>query len=215
MFSSSSELAVSTRCVALFSTGSDSPVKAACATNRSLAVRMRQSAGIMSPADSSTTSPGTRSASGSSMRREPLACGATPSARRTSPSEGSPASLRSTVAVFCTIALSASAARLERRSCAKRSSVEMTTIEPMMMTPRQDWSSGSAIQTSVTHDSEASAVSSRLKGLRYEYHRWTYQRSGASWSTSLRPCRSRAALAWASLRPPARLPKRWNSVSVS
>ncbi|KAG1434404.1 hypothetical protein G6F57_021599 [Rhizopus arrhizus] len=66
MFSSSSELPVSTRWTACFSTGSDSPVRAACAMKRSLAFRMRQSAGIMSPAESSTTSPGTSSASGTS-----------------------------------------------------------------------------------------------------------------------------------------------------
>ncbi|MNU50334.1 hypothetical protein D3C71_392970 [compost metagenome] len=66
MFSSSSELPVSTCWAMCFSTGRDSPVSAACATNRSFAFRMRQSAGTMSPAESSMTSPGTSSASGTS-----------------------------------------------------------------------------------------------------------------------------------------------------
>ena len=44
-----------------FSTGMDSPVIADCDTNKSLAVSTRQSAGIMSPADSQITSPGTNS----------------------------------------------------------------------------------------------------------------------------------------------------------
>ena len=42
-----------------FSTGKLSPVSELCVTNRSFAATMRTSAGIMSPAASSTTSPGT------------------------------------------------------------------------------------------------------------------------------------------------------------
>ena len=49
---------------AIFSTGSDSPVIADWLTNRSLAVSRRQSAGIMSPADSTMMSPCTSCADG-------------------------------------------------------------------------------------------------------------------------------------------------------
>ena len=45
----------------VFSTGMDSPVSVAWMTNRSLAERSRTSPGIMSPAESLTTSPGTSS----------------------------------------------------------------------------------------------------------------------------------------------------------
>ena len=166
MFSSSSGLADCTRGDICFSTGSDSPVSAACATKRSLAFRMRQSAGTMSPAESSTTSPGTRSASGTSRCCDPVACKAAPKKRRPLPASGDPASLRRTVAVLRTIAFRASAARFERCSCTKRSTVEISTIEPMIATAVQDWSSGAAMRTSVSHDRTASAVSSRLNGLR-------------------------------------------------
>jgi hypothetical protein len=50
-----------------FSIGSDSPVRLACMTNRSLEEITRRSAGIMSPAESFTTSPGTRSLRGTSV----------------------------------------------------------------------------------------------------------------------------------------------------
>ena len=52
-----------------FSTGIDSPVIAAWLTNRSLALSTRQSAGIMSPADSTIRSPGTSCLIGSSIHR--------------------------------------------------------------------------------------------------------------------------------------------------
>jgi hypothetical protein len=51
---------------AVFSTGSDSPVSTACVTKRSFAESRRTSAGIMSPAESFTMSPGTRSRMGTS-----------------------------------------------------------------------------------------------------------------------------------------------------
>ena len=56
---------------AVFSTGSLSPVSAAWVTNRSLAVMMRTSAGIMSPAESFTMSPGTTSSMGISRPASP------------------------------------------------------------------------------------------------------------------------------------------------
>ena len=79
---------------------------------------------------------------------------------------GSAGSLRRTVAVFCTMAFRASADRLERRSCANRNTVEISTMDPMMMAAVQDWSSGSAMRTSVIHDRIARAVNNRLNGLR-------------------------------------------------
>ena len=51
-----------------FSTGMASPVSADWFTNRSLAESTRKSAGIMSPADTCTTSPGTRRSIGTSTR---------------------------------------------------------------------------------------------------------------------------------------------------
>ena len=59
-------LACSLFSAANFSTGNDSPVRLAWMRNRSLHDSNRTSAGIMSPAESSTTSPGTRLAIGSS-----------------------------------------------------------------------------------------------------------------------------------------------------
>ena len=88
-----------------FSTGSDSPVKAAWEMNRSRAVSRRQSAGIMSPADSSSTSPSTSFLIGTSRRP-----------------------CRITVAVLLTSAFSDSAARLDRCSCTKRSAVLSATM---------------------------------------------------------------------------------------
>ena len=74
MLSSSSGFTVpASRCSVNFSTGMDSPVMAACATNRSLAESTRQSAGTMSPAESTITSPGTSRRIGSSIRRSALA----------------------------------------------------------------------------------------------------------------------------------------------
>src|SRR5471030_2798195 len=109
MLSRSSGLLVSLSCWrGNFSTGIDSPVMAAWLTNRSLALSTRQSAGIMSPAESTIRSPGTSCLIGSSMRCAPW---------------------RMTVAVLLTIAFSASAAWLDLASCQNRSKVERTTME--------------------------------------------------------------------------------------
>ena len=115
-----------------FSTGSDSPVSADCAMNRSRAASTRQSAGIMSPADSSTRSPGT-------SWRIGISCGV----------------CRSTVAVLLTIALSSSAARIERCSWTKRIAVLSTTIAPMTIV---------VFRSAVAYETSASVVSSRLNG---------------------------------------------------
>ena len=94
----------------------------------------------MSPADSQSTSPATSSRIGTSTR----SAGPSPSA------------LRNTVAVLLTIALSFSAARLERFSWMKRSSVEIPTMLPITT---------AASTSSVNQEMLASTVSSRLKGL--------------------------------------------------
>jgi hypothetical protein len=60
--------AADSRARANFSTGSDSPVKAAWLRNKSLALTTRMSAGMRSPAASWTSSPGTSSRMGSSSR---------------------------------------------------------------------------------------------------------------------------------------------------
>ena len=97
---SSGFICCGSRVRATFSTGRDSPVSDACATNRSRAWMIRKSAGIMSPAASFTRSPGTSWSMGSSIQAF------------------SPRSLitRDTVAVLLTIAFSASAALVERAS---------------------------------------------------------------------------------------------------
>ena len=102
----------------------DSPVMAACETNKSLAVSTRQSAGIMSPADSRIRSPGTSSLMASSTCRVPVPSGRLP---------------RSTVAVLLTMALSASAALLDLPSCQKRSSVDSATMLPITRAPFMSW----------------------------------------------------------------------------
>ncbi len=89
-----------------FSTGNDSPVNAPWMTNRSLAETSRTSPGIMSPAASLTTSPGTTWLTGTSVGR--------PSRR--------------TVAVTLIIALSFAAAASARASCTKRRTRPRTTI---------------------------------------------------------------------------------------
>ena len=82
-----------------FSTGNDSPVSVAWMMNKSLAAISRTSPGIMSPADSFTTSPGTSCCSGISF--------------------GWPS--RTTVAVTLIIALSLAAALSAVVSCTNRS----------------------------------------------------------------------------------------------
>ena len=115
--SSGAVAAASLRGCSNFSTGSDSPVIEAWPTNRSLAESTRRSAGIMSPADSASTSPGTSWRIGSSTRSCP----------------------RSTVAVLLTISLSRSAARFDLPSCQKRSSVESTTMVAMTAVLLRSW----------------------------------------------------------------------------
>ena len=112
--SSGASLAV--RRSANFSSGSDSPVRAACAMKRSRAPSTRQSAGIMSPAERTTTSPGTRRLIGISRR-----------------------TWRSTVALLLTIAFSASAARVERCSWTKRIAVLRSTITPITKAALASW----------------------------------------------------------------------------
>jgi hypothetical protein len=108
--SRSSAAAWPARSRANFSTGSASPVSADWLTNKSLAISTRQSAGIMSPADNATRSPGTSSRIGSSTRRAPAMAGSKSAAIR-----GDEAG-RSTVAVLLTIARRRSADWLERAS---------------------------------------------------------------------------------------------------
>lgn len=64
---------------------------------------------------------------------------------------------RSTRAVLPTSAFSRSAARFERPSCTKRISVDSNTIAPITTV---------ALMSSVSQDTAASTVSSRLNGLR-------------------------------------------------
>ncbi|CCK00744.1 hypothetical protein BN130_3539 [Cronobacter malonaticus 507] len=102
-----------------FSTGSDSPLSIAWLMNRSREAISRKSAGIKSPAERYTISPGTSSSTGIS---------------RFSPSRLLTVR-RSTVAVVLTIDFSACAALLVRNSCQNRSRPLSMTIVTMMMTP--------------------------------------------------------------------------------
>ena len=105
----------------VFSTGALSPVKLAWLTNRSLASRMRTSAGIISPADRRTTSPTTRSSMGISDSAPPS---------------------RITVQVVVIMDSSFSAALPLLDSCTKRSVPEITTMVRMMVTVMGSKSSG-------------------------------------------------------------------------
>ena len=89
-----------------FSTASLSPVSADWLINRSLAMRIRRSAGIISPAERYTRSPTTISSMGSSAFSPP----------------------RSTQAVVWSIPISFSATFPLRVSCTKRRVPEMTTM---------------------------------------------------------------------------------------
>ena len=89
-----------------FSTGRDSPVRLAWMMNRSLLESRRRSAGIMSPADKRTMSPGTSSDSGTSRAEPP----------------------RITVAVTRIMAFSLAAAVLALVSWTKRNATPKTTI---------------------------------------------------------------------------------------
>lgn len=146
---------------------------AAWLTNRSLAASTRQSAGTMSPADSTIRSPGTSRVMFSSCCTLvlPAALSSLLSLRR------------STVAVLLTSALSRSAARWERPSCTKRISVDSTTMLPITTV---------ALASSVSQETAASAVSSRLKGFWYDCHRCSQAGRGFSCSTSLGPTRADA-----------------------
>ena len=105
-FPSSGEAGATVSRASNFSTGRDSPVRLAWMMNRSLLESSRRSAGIMSPADMRTMSPGTNSDSGTS---------------RTSPP-------RITVAVTRIMAFNLAAAVLALASWTKRSATPKTTI---------------------------------------------------------------------------------------
>src|SRR5680860_153505 len=100
--------------VSSFSTGSDSPVNVPCEMNKSFAAMRRTSAGIMFPAESFTTSPGTNCMSGTSS--------SLPS--------------RTTLAVTLIIAFSFSAAASALASCTKRSDTPRITIKAITVPAR-------------------------------------------------------------------------------
>ena len=114
--------------------------------NRSRALRTRQSAGTMSPADKATRSPATRPRTGSSWwaRGRPLSA----------PAGNAPGPRRITLAVLVTSARRPSAARCERPSCTKRITVLSSTITAMTTV---------ALASALTKDSSASKVSSRVE----------------------------------------------------
>jgi hypothetical protein len=113
-FNSVGELTIVVSASWNFSTGNDSPVRLPCTMKRSFAESTRTSPGIMSPAESLMTSPGTRSRSGISF--------------------GAPS--RSTVAVTWFMALSLAAAVSARASCTKRSPTLSTTMAAITVPAR-------------------------------------------------------------------------------
>ena len=125
-----------------FSTGIDSPVRLDWMRNRSLAAISRTSAGIMSPAESLTKSPGTTSRKGTSW--------------------GWP--LRIAVAVTRIIALSLAAASSARDSWTNRRPTPRTTIETITQPAR-----ASALRKE-TSDRTPSRITSGLRRARSSRH---------------------------------------------
>lgn len=181
----SARLALTLPSVSYFSTGSASPVRMAWLMNRSRDCSSRMSAGIMSPACSSTISPGTSSFIGNSRRA------------------GSPDTLprRTTVAVLRTIDLSFSAARPKRYSWMNRSSPLIVTMVNMMMMPLQSRSVGAANWMSVKYDTATSPSSTSTKGLRKARSNCSQAGAGLSCATSFSPSVARRAATSASVKP--------------
>ncbi len=181
-----------------FSTGSDSPVSAASLTKRSRDDSSRTSAGIMSPADRCTMSPGTTSRSGTSRR-----IGLVKSFTR-----------RWTVAVVRTIARSFSAARSERNSCTNRNSALIVTIVSRIVTLAYARFSAGAKTTSVHKLIAASTSSTYTNGLLNDRISWRAQCGGLSCAISFGPSSSSRSSACENVRP--RVPTcRFFSVSSS
>ena len=159
--------------------------------NRSLAFRMRRSAGIISPAARWTMSPTTSSSIGRSCFTPP----------------------RSTQAVVWIMAVSLSATLPLRVSCTKRSAPDTATITPMIPTVIKFFSPGSASRMSVTTDTAANSSKTSEKG--------SAKASSSRRAAGLRlvctirlaPQRSRAASACASLSPAGVLCSRASSRS--
>ncbi|KAG1605500.1 hypothetical protein G6F45_014177 [Rhizopus arrhizus] len=103
-------------------------------------------------------SPGTSSRIGRSSRRAGRRlCRCAPKYWSATSAASVPGLRRSTRAVLPTRAFRRAAARLERPSCTKRISVDSSTIAPITIV---------ALRSSVSQDTAASTVSSRLNGLR-------------------------------------------------
>ena len=162
-----------------FSTGNDSPVRELCITNRSLAVRIRTSAGTMSPAPSLTMSPGTRCVTGSS-------CGGWPS--------------RNTAAVTEIIAFSAAAVLSARRSCVSRRTTPRTIITDITMPARA---------SPVEKEMDASTASRTTSGLMTACQTSTARLLRWSAATVLSPCSASRAWASSVVSPPGRVRRRW------
>ena len=177
----------------VFSTGSLSPVRADWLTNRSRAVRMRTSAGIMSPALKCTTSPTTTSSSGISARTQ----------------------ARSTQAVVCSMLPSRAATLPLRVSCTKRSSPETSTIVVMMSTVAKLSSPGAAKMISVNTEITASASSTAVKGLMKARNKRRKSGSVLPLGRRFAPCSSRARRTAASSSPPAAEPSSSSRMSPS
>ena len=142
---------------ACFPTGSDSPLRAAWLTNRSLDCSSRTSAGIMSPAAKRTRSPGTNRSMGISWgpAAAPSSCRPRSAARPGVMSWW--ASWRSTVAVVWTNRRNPSAARSERYSCEKRRLTLKRIMVPMI---------SAALRSPLNKERAAMAASKATSGLR-------------------------------------------------
>ena len=140
----------------------------------------------MSPAESAITSPGTSSSMGSSRRRA-----------RGDGSSSVGSSVRSTVALVRTMALSANAARLDRNSCTNLSSALIVTITEITIT---------ALTSPVAYETTPSTARTPMNGLMKAWTSWTYHAGAFSCAISFRPISSRRRSAALFVRP-------WRDVS--
>src|SRR5450759_2689391 len=108
---------------------------------------------------------------------------------------------RSTAVVDVTIALSSSAALLERNSCQKRKSVLSNTIVLRTIIVLNVRSSGAAKITSVNSETTLTVNSTPLNGVTNAWKSCWYQVGGFSCDTSLGPYCSMRASNCSSVRP--------------
>ena len=163
-----------------FSTGSDSPVKEDWLTNKSLLVIILISAGIISPAERYTISPGTISLISISLI---------------------PDSFLHTAAVVFINAFNFSAALFDLNSWKNFKKPLIVTIIETTITVIKLLSSGAANITSVIKDTPARTNKTNIKGLIKALISWMYHGIGFSCSTRFNPHFSLLFSTWFIVRP--------------